>query len=110
MPTFFDEVYALVRQVPVGRVTTYGAIACMAGRPNAPRAVGYALRALQADSDVPWQRVINAQGKVSPRGPDGEASFQRVRLEREGIVFDAQDRINLRAFGWVGPMPAPELP
>ncbi|HEY9721307.1 MAG TPA: MGMT family protein [Oscillatoriaceae cyanobacterium] len=101
MTNFYEEVYRLVRQVPPGRVTTYGAIAALAGSPLARRAVGYALRNLPPDSDVPWQRVINAQGKVSPRSLEGpEPLRQRHLLEREGIDFDAQDRVDLRRFGW----------
>lgn len=101
MTNFYDEVYRLVRQVPAGRVTTYGAIAALAGQPLARRAVGYALRKLPPDSDVPWQRVINAQGKVSPRAQEGPDAFlQRRLLEREGVVFDAQDRVDLRRYGW----------
>lgn len=103
MSNFYEVVYQLVRQVPKGRVTTYGAIAAMAGNPMASRAVGYALRALPPGSDVPWQRVINAQGKVSPRGiGEREPLLQRHMLEKEGVVFDAEDRVDLRKFGWEG--------
>lgn len=104
MAGFYDEVYRLTRLVPAGKVTTYGAIAALAGKPMAARAVGYALRALPTDTDVPWQRVINAQGRISPRGIEaGDPLLQRVRLEREGVAFDAEGRVDLRAYGWDGP-------
>lgn len=105
MASFYERVYAITRQIPRGQVTTYGTIAALCGQPLASRAVGYALRALPPTSDVPWQRVINKQGKVSPRGGHerGEAALQRVLLEREGVVFDADDRVDLGRFGWEGP-------
>ena len=104
MPSFYEEVYRLTRQVPPGRVTTYGTIAALAGSPMASRAVGYALRALPKDTDVPWQRVINKQGHIPLRGRDPrETDLQRALLESEGITFDAEDRVDFRRFGWQGP-------
>jgi methylated-DNA-protein-cysteine methyltransferase-like protein len=101
MSSFYQEVYRLTREVPRGRVTTYGTIAALAGSPMAARAVGYALRALKEGTDVPWQRVINKEGRIPLRGRDpGETDLQRALLEREGITFDADDRIDLRRFGW----------
>lgn len=101
---FYERVYRIVRTIPPGRVTTYGMIAALAGNPMAPRAVGYALR--HAPDDVPWQRVLNKEGKVSPRGVDpGHSIFrQRTRLEAEGVVFDAEDRVDFRRFGWQAPL------
>lgn len=101
MAHFYTEVYQLVRMIPPGKVTTYGAIARMLGRPRAARTVGYALRALPDDTDVPWQRVINAQGTISlkARHPE-ETSLQRRRLEAEGVVFDADGRVDFARFGW----------
>lgn len=101
MSSFYEEVYRATRLIPAGRVTTYGMIAAMTGRPLAARAVGYALRALPAVTTVPWHRVINAQGRISmkARHPH-ETDLQRHLLEREGIEFDADDRIDLGRFGW----------
>jgi methylated-DNA-protein-cysteine methyltransferase-like protein len=99
---FFEQVYRLVRCIPPGRVATYGQIAQMLGQPRAARTVGWALRATPEDRAVPWQRVINAQGKIS-LGPDrGAAALQRVLLEEEGIHFDDQGRIDLDRYGWWG--------
>ena len=86
---FYQQVYALVRQVPAGKVVTYGQVAALLGSPRAARAVGYALRFLPAGSDVPWHRVINYQGGISPRYPAESPIIQRV-LEAEGVCFDAQ--------------------
>ena len=72
-------------------------------QPHGLRAVGYALKALPPGSDVPWQRVINKQGKVSPRGiGEREPLLQRHLLEKEGVTFDAEDFVDLRKFGWEG--------
>jgi methylated-DNA-protein-cysteine methyltransferase-like protein len=104
-PNFYERVYHWVRQIPPGRVTTYGAIAALAGNPMAPRAVGYALRVLPPDSDVPWQRVVNKAGKISPRSIDPTHAVyrQRLLLEREGVTFDAEDCIDFKRFAWAGP-------
>jgi methylated-DNA-protein-cysteine methyltransferase-like protein len=90
-------VAALVRRVPHGALTTYGAVASALGAPRAAREVGWALAALPAHTDVPWQRVINAQGRISGRGELGRAALQRALLESEGISFDADDRCDLDA-------------
>ena len=97
----YPRIYALVRQVPPGRVTTYGRIARLTG--CTARTVGFAMAALPAGHDVPWQRVINGQGKVSPRR-DGDGNLiQRLLLEAEGIPFDARESVDLDAFGWAFP-------
>jgi methylated-DNA-protein-cysteine methyltransferase related protein len=65
--------------------------------------VGYAMAALPPGSGVPWQRVINAQGKISLRADSAGNSRQRQLLEEEGIRFDGQGRVNLRQVRWRGP-------
>lgn len=102
-PSFYDAVYDLVREIPRGRVSTYGRIASALGSPRASRAVGYALFNLPPGSDVPWQRVINAQGLISSRGQIDRAELQQRLLEREGIAFDADGRVDLKRFAWIGP-------
>ena len=89
-----------VRRIPSGRVATYGQIAQLAGLGAHARLVGYALAALPEDSDVPWHRVVNAQGRVSPRGTPGWDRLQRALLEGEGICFGASERIDLAKQGW----------
>ena len=103
---FNERVWALVRQVPRGQVATYGQIALMLPAPNGveleaykaygPRWVGGAMAA--CPEDVPWQRVINSQGKISER-PGAEK--QRHLLEEEGIEF-VKDKVDLKKFGWHG--------
>lgn len=89
----------MVRRIPRGRVATYGQIATLAGLPGHARQVGYALHALPNSTAVPWQRVVNAAGAISLRPMSGGIS-QRMLLEKEGVRFDARDRISLPRFGW----------
>ncbi|MCL4861379.1 MAG: MGMT family protein [Caldilineaceae bacterium] len=102
MDPTYERVYAVVRLIPPGRVATYGQVASIVGNCTA-RMVGYALASLPARSDVPWQRVINAQGKISLRADSAGNLLQRQLLEEEGVRFDAQGRVELRRFRWAGP-------
>jgi methylated-DNA-protein-cysteine methyltransferase-like protein len=97
----YSRIYAAVRKIPRGRVTTYGAIARLAGLPRQPRLVGYALHALTSASTLPWHRVINAQGRLS-LVRDGKSSgiTQRILLEREGVRVAGGSRVSLKQFGW----------
>jgi methylated-DNA-protein-cysteine methyltransferase-like protein len=97
---FFEQVHVLVRQIPPGRVASYGQIARMLGQPRAARTVGWALRAVSDESGIPWQRVLNSAGRVSLSGPQG-VSEQRRLLEAEGVVFEG-DCVNLKHYGWEG--------
>ncbi|MBL8095691.1 MAG: MGMT family protein [Anaerolineales bacterium] len=113
---FASSVYAIVRAIPRGKVMTYGQVGMRIPPPGnmpadqylraAPIWVGGAMA--NAPDDVPWQRVINSQGKISPRPGLGPA-VQRQMLEREGVTFDARERVDLKRFGWAGP-DAPEQP
>ena len=87
-----ERIYLVVRQIPAGKVSTYGDIAAIVGDCTA-RMVGYAMAA--ANDSIPWHRVINAQGKISPRGDGGGEQLQRARLEDEGIAFNADGKVNL---------------
>jgi methylated-DNA-protein-cysteine methyltransferase-like protein len=88
------RILAVVRRIPAGRVGTYGQVARLAGLPNQARLVGYALAALPSATAVPWHRVINARGEISlRRGSAGATVEQRMRLEREGVRFDAAGRV-----------------
>ena len=103
---FNERVWQLVRRVPRGKVATYGQIALMlpvpagvaadAYRSLGPRWVGGAMAA--CPDDVPWQRVVNSQGRISERPG---AQKQRLLLEKEGVVF-LKDRIDLKKYGWSG--------
>jgi len=101
VPTY-ARIYAVVRQVPPGQVVTYGQVAAITGGVTA-RMVGYALAALPRDSDVPWQRVINRLGKISPHGSGFGSFLQRQLLEEEGVEFDPNGRIDFDRFGWLPP-------
>jgi methylated-DNA-protein-cysteine methyltransferase-like protein len=105
----FERIWRIVARVPRGRVATYGQIARMAGLTNGARTVGWAMRALPDDvriggRAVPWQRVINAQGSISPRGGEdgGGASRQSAALRREGIRVRTGGRVDLGRYLWRG--------
>ncbi len=108
---FFERVWAWVRLVPPGKVTTYGQIASLVDPPAGIDPVRY--RAFGArwvgsamancPPDVPWQRVVNAQGQPSLAKGAGER--QRQLLQAEGVVFSANGKIDLRKFGWDGKHP-----
>lgn len=104
LPTAFTQkVYDVVRLIPYGRVTTYSAVATLVFSPRAARAVGQALRAgLWWPDPVPWQRVINAQGRISFRGDLVRAQLQQKLLEEESVEFDESGRVDLDRFGWWG--------
>jgi len=103
------RVWEMTKQIPPGKVATYGQIAAWVGAPGGvseqdyrafgARWVGGAMAA--CPDGVPWQRVINAQGKISLRG--GSEINQRQLLEEEGVVFDSRERVDLKRFGWSGP-------
>ena len=96
-----------MRQVPAGRVATYGQIAKLIPRPEFVSAEDYLRASAQwvglamaaCPDDVPWQRVINSQGKISPRA---EASKQKQLLQSEGILF-SYEKLDLREYQWQGP-------
>jgi methylated-DNA-protein-cysteine methyltransferase-like protein len=96
----YDRIYAIVRQIPPCKVATYGQIGEITG--CSARVVGFAMAALKhIDApDVPWQRVINRSGKISILDPFGK-SIQRQKLEEEGVVFDRNDTIDFREYGWI---------
>lgn len=96
----FREVYELVRRIPRGRVMTYGQIATLLENRVSARAVGWAMHG--CPDDVPWQRVVNAQGRCSTdRLPDIPEGMQRALLEREGVLFDDSGRLDLARYRWV---------
>ena len=109
--TFYDVVWKIVKQVPAGNVTTYGQVASMipplddvepeSQKRLAPRWVGTAMRNVPDGGGVPWQRVINSQGKISLDGSTGDK--QKRLLEAEGIVFSKGGKVDLAIFGWMGP-------
>jgi methylated-DNA-protein-cysteine methyltransferase-like protein len=100
---FFERVYDVVRQVPRGRVATYGQVATLLGSPRAARQVGFALSALRDREElvsVPWHRIINGRGRISVRGDTLRGCEQQRLLESEGVIFDAGGKTALAIFGW----------
>ena len=97
----WERVYAVVRRIPRGRVATYGQVASLAGFPRAPRLAGYALYALPQGTPLPWHRVVGAGGRLSlARLSLDSALTQRMRLEREGVGFDARGRVRMERYAW----------
>ena len=121
--TFDRIVWKIVWQIPEGRVVSYGQIASMIPMPEgmdlpayeriAPRWVGYAMRRCMSDAlnnpddpsqpSIPWQRVINSQGRISLAEGSYDAEQQRTRLEAEGVEFDHTGRVDFGKYGWDGP-------
>lgn len=105
---FYEQVYKVTQAIPAGKVTSYGRIAHMLGRPHAARAVGYALSALKEGmagytaATVPWQRVVNSHGRVSIHHHEHSASQQIALLRAEGVAIDDKGRIDLAAHLWTG--------
>jgi methylated-DNA-protein-cysteine methyltransferase-like protein len=94
------RIYKIVRQIPRGRVATYGQVADLAGLEGHARQVGYALHAVPASMKIPWHRVVNAKGEVSARSAGDSHELQRHLLEAEGVQFDAKARIDLKKSRW----------
>lgn len=106
---FYEQVYAVLRRIPVGKVTSYGRVAQMLGRPNAARAVGYALSALKdqneedAYAEIPWHRVVNSKGRISINNREFTAQQQAELLRGEGIPVDEDLKIeNFEDWLWEG--------
>lgn len=98
----YDRIYEVVRQIPYGKVATYGQVAVLANLPGQARLVGYALyRVEQRSNDIPWQRVVNAKGEISYSNQRyGADDLQRSLLEAEGIQFTPSGKIDFREYLW----------
>ena len=94
----FAQIWALVRQIPPGRVATYGQLARWAGNPRLARAAGYAMHA--APADVPCHRVVNREGRMAPAFAFGGPEIQRGLLEEEGVPFLPDGRADLARALW----------
>jgi methylated-DNA-protein-cysteine methyltransferase-like protein len=95
-------IFAVIRRIPKGWVATYGQIAAMAGLPRRARLVGHVLQHLDPATRIPWHRVINAKGEVSySLSRNGGDALQRQLLAKEGVQFDAKDRVDLERFRWL---------
>jgi len=97
--SYRERVYALVRQIPIGRVMTYGQIAAILGEGYTPRTVGYVMHAAETEN-VPWQRVINSQGACSTGRITLPLDLQQQMLESEGVIFSEKRKCDLNIYIW----------
>lgn len=95
-----QRVLATVDSIPKGCVATYGQVASEAGLPRRARFVGRVLRELPNGTKLPWHRVLGAGGKISARADGAPSREQRRKLEREGVCFEANGRVDLARHGW----------
>ncbi|MCK5076495.1 MAG: MGMT family protein [Calditrichia bacterium] len=99
-PNTYSRIYRIVKQIPKGKVATYGQIAALTGIPGGARQVGYALHNLKDNNDVPWYRVINSKGQISQLPDPLSKSIQHQLLLSEGIKFSDKGVIKLSKFQW----------
>lgn len=95
----YRKIWDIINRIPHGKVATYGQIALLAGLGGHARLVGYALHATPNEIQIPWHRVINAQGRISLPRENGQYDLQKTLLEAEGIIF-IQEKINLKKYRW----------
>jgi methylated-DNA-protein-cysteine methyltransferase-like protein len=97
--SFHERVIEIIKNIPEGRVATYGQIAYFAGNPKAARQVSYILHSSSKKENLPWHRVINSKGGISLRF-EGGYELQKKMLMNEGIIFNNNDIIDLKQFLW----------
>lgn len=104
-PSKYQIIYDVVRKIPIGKVLTYGQVAELAGLYGKARLAGYALFRVDLESDIPWQRVVNAKGEISySEARCGGDYLQKTLLEQEGIEFKANNCIDLKKYRWQPPL------
>ncbi|THB75310.1 MAG: MGMT family protein [Desulfobacteraceae bacterium] len=99
MKPFTEDVIRVIRNIPKGKVLTYGLVAALAGHPGAARQVARVLHTMSSAHNLPWHRVINGQGKIS-LPPAGGYEIQKKRLESEGVEFGRSNRVDLKQVLW----------
>ena len=97
---FTKKVIKQVHNIPFGKVATYKQIAELAGKPQGSRGVGWILHSCSTAYKLPWHRVLSSQGKISFSRKSYNFREQKKRLEKEGIVFSSEGRLNLAKFQW----------
>ena len=100
--TSFEKIYEIVRQIPVGKVCTYGQVAKLAGNPRWSRVVGFALHANPAFGEIPCHRVVNREGRTAPAFAFGGSDVQRAMLEAEGVTFLPDGTVDMKKHLWLG--------
>lgn len=98
--TTFERIYEVVKQIPEGKVATYGQVALLAGNPRWSRVVGYALHQNPAPGIIPCHRVVNREGRVAPAFAFGGSGVQRGLLESEGVAFREDGTVDLNEYIW----------
>ncbi len=98
--TTYERIYEVVKQIPKGKVATYGQIALLAGNPRWARVVGYALHQNPAPGVIPCHRVVNREGRVAAVFAFGGGEVQRELLEQEGVVFREDGTVDLTVYRW----------
>lgn len=102
MSNSYERIYEIVKQIPFGRVATYGQIAMLAGNPRWARVVGYALHVNPEPGVIPCHRVVNRFGEVSSAFAFGGENRQIDLLKAEGVKFTEEGRVDLKRFSWLG--------
>ncbi len=98
--SFYDKVYEVVKQIPQGKVATYGQIARLCGSPRASRAVGYALHGNPDQGAIPCYRVVNREGQLAKRFAFGGIEMHKLLLEQDGIIVNDDFTVDLSLFLW----------
>ena len=98
--TTFERIYEVVRNIPKGKVATYGQVALLAGNPRWARVVGYALHNNPTPGIIPCHRVVNRHGRLAAAYAFGGIEEQKFRLESEGVEVDNTNMVNLNKYLW----------
>ncbi|MCK4672969.1 MGMT family protein [candidate division WOR-3 bacterium] len=98
--TFYQRVIATIKNIPEGKVATYGQIATYAGNPRAARQVSFILHSSSEKENLPWHRVVNSKGSISLK-PGHGYEIQKQMLKKEGITFKENDCVDLKRFLWI---------
>ena len=98
--SFYQRVIAIIKNIPEGKIATYGQIATYAGNPRAARQVSFILHSSSEKENLPWHRVINSKGSISLK-PGHGYELQKQMLKKEGITFKENDCIDLKRFLWI---------
>ncbi len=100
MTAFTQAVVSKIKEIPQGRVSTYGDIAASVGNPRSARQIVWVLRTQSSRHELPWHRVISRKGRISIKDPEG-SFLQRRMLEEEGIPVGEDGSISLDEFGYI---------
>ena len=98
--TFYEKVYEIVKQIPDGKVMTYGQIAFLCGNPRASRAVGYALHRNPSQKNIPCFKVVNRLGKLAESFAFGGKDEQKALLENTGVIVKSDFTVDLEKYLW----------